>query len=59
MSTVSPTTGAPLAPVSQSQPSQQPPAPPPSQDQQQAQSTAPASNTLNLFGVGTQVNTNG
>lgn len=42
-------------------PQQQPPAPQPpaAPEQQQAQGTAPASNTLNLFGVGTQVNSGG
>lgn len=74
MTTVSNATSVPLPPVSQPVtqqpiPQSEPQAlqnpqeiqttPEAENVQQQAQSIAPASNTLNLFGVGTQVNSNG
>jgi hypothetical protein len=59
MSSISPVPGSQNAPPPPPAAAPTPPAPPAPPEQQQAQSQAPASNTLNLFGVGTQVNSGG
>jgi hypothetical protein len=59
MSSVSPTSQAATQQTQPVNPPQNQTPPQPTPDQQQAQQNAPAQSTLNLFGVGTQVNSGG